>query len=171
MTRRRASTHNGEVVRVDPLDVDAIAAGTASRRSRLDDGDAVDSRRAGVGRRPHVAQRRPRPPGGVAMKVALDVSAVPTATRGRRSLHRGTGATRCPAHGVDTTLVTRRDDDAAVARLVAGVVRGVRRAQRPRVATALRSVGAGHERHCARRSTSGTRRTTRCRIAVRRPRW
>ena len=57
-----------------------------------------------------MAKRRPRPPGGLAVKVALDVSAVPirVAGAGRYIVEL---AARLPGNGVATTLVTRREDD------------------------------------------------------------
>lgn len=56
-----------------------------------------------------MAKRRPRSSGSVAVKVALDVSAVPAkvAGAGRYIVEL---AKRLPSDGVTTTLVTRRDD-------------------------------------------------------------
>ena len=108
--RRRACATIARSCIVDPLDVDAIAARARAAPARCDD-DAVAATR----RRASVADLtwrncRARPPGGLAMRVALDVSAVPERIAGRRTLRRRAGATPARARGVDTTLVTRRDD-------------------------------------------------------------
>ena len=114
---------------------------------------------------------RPRPPGGVAVKVALDVSAVPTrvAGAGRYVVEL---ARRLPAAGVDTTLVTRRDDDDAMARLVAPAPTSRRSSPTSRGRRVCSTRRGRWARRASRaRPTCGTRRTTRCRAAGRRRPW
>ncbi len=103
-----SASNNREVVLVDPLDVSAIAAGLAAALELPDD-EAARARRTSERRRSHLAQRGARSSGDLAMKVALDVSAVPlkVAGAGRYIVE---VARRLPSRGVDTTLVARRHD-------------------------------------------------------------
>ena len=153
-----SAPNNPEVVLVDPLDVSAIAAGLVAA---LDAARREPARGASERGRSHVAQRGPRSPGELAMKVALDVSAVPlkVAGAGRYIVEI---ARRLPARGVETTLVTRRDDterwralspNATLAPLVPD-------GRVARLATEAMLLGRARPRG---RATSGTVRTTRCR--------
>ena len=95
---------------VDPLDVEAIAEGLVTALSRPNDAAALERRRASVSPT-DLAKRRARSSGRLAMKVALDVSAVPPRIAGA-GRYIAELAVRLPECHVDTTLVTRRDDAA-----------------------------------------------------------
>ncbi len=102
------------------------------------------------------------------MKLALDVSAVPPRMAGA-GRYIGELARRVPATGIDTTLVTRRDDaprwhdwsTERARRRRSSPTRGRRDCStRPSSPVGVRPLD---------RSTSGTRRTTRCRAIARTP--
>ena len=95
-----------------------------------------------------MAQRRPRPPGGLAVKVALDVSAVPAQVAGAgRYVVELAAAT--PARDVTTTLVTRRDDAERWGE-VSPARRWPRRAQRARALGSPTRPGSSVRAGCAK---------------------
>ncbi len=120
---------NSEVVRVDPLDVQAIAQGLLTALASGDDDASRLRRQASVADLTwrNVALDHL---GGVAVRVALDVSAVPPQLAGA-GRYIAELARRLPTNDVDTTLVTRRDDtlrwhDWSPASYVASVVPNAR---------------------------------------------